>query len=278
MDKQYIKIKIFTLGETASRIATKPSLCHDLEMYHFTHEEDVQDIYLKYIISNADIIFVIADLADVFAAETIVQVVDALLNHKKRFISILSAPNDFKNPLNGIAENLRHKSSVLVVEDQNDISINAGETIIEKFETIIDSLCYLIDEEIVEMRALEDTFSSLIFLERFFDQKCELYLYSNLTEKQVKEELERRSKFRRLLEQANQVWIKCSVVQGKVSIYKTNDKIYDFAELIEMTLDEDANFIVSPCSLSSEMNFDRKIEKIIATVLIDISVNHKTHT
>jgi len=130
---------------------------------------------------------------------------------------------------------LRAKSSILVVENQHAISFNSQCTIQQKFAKIISGLLNMIDVKIELLRALDDWFSSLIAMNRFFEQKCDIYLYLNYSVKDFK----KIPGIGARLEELSQIWIRYHVD------LMTNDAKLDsyneFMEFIESSIDENAS-------------------------------------
>jgi len=102
-------------------------------------------------------------------------------------------------------------------------------------ETILNTLCQVIDNEINTYRMHEYDCSALITLESFFENKGELNIYVNYTHRQLKKELEDATILQAQLEEASKVWMKFD------SMEKSSQTIIDCIELIEENVDEDAD-------------------------------------
>ena len=241
--QKYIRIKTINLGAVAASTIVESSLFNNLKTYNIIHAEDVNEASIRHFINDSDIVFLVADLDDDFVVKNILKITEILSNNEKIFSTILANADTLEVPILWIQKSIRDKSSLLVVENQDDISIKSESTISQKFKKIIYSLCDLIDVEIKELYVQETILSSLISLNTFFGEKCDLYLYVDYTEDQVRLEVEENLIFYSLMEESNQVCIRHPFFTED---QESNNKIYNFIDFCESIIDEDTDCYLSP--------------------------------
>lgn len=249
--QKYIRIRIIDLGLLALNVYVDTSLFNDMQRYGVIKEKDIDDENLKYFIDDSDIVVLVADMDDDFAVENILKITEFLSDQKKLFVTLLANIDLSQDRMAWILKNVQQKSSVLIVENQEDIDISSGITKHQKFTRIISELCDFIDEEIQEIRMLDDFFSSLINMNRFFYQNYELFLFVNYTKKQFE-------KIEIPLEESSQIWIRCPFDEAD------NAEVINFIEFIEMKANEDA-----PIFISNKTN--RNTTEMEFTILLAVS-------
>ena len=263
--QKYIKIKIINLGVVACSVTIETALFNDMQTYNIAHAEGMSEPSIKHFINDSDIVLLVADLDDDFVIKNILTIINVLTKYKKMFLTILANVDISEAPILQILKSVRDKSSLLVVENQNDFSIKSERTISQKFKKIIYSLCDLIDVEIKELCVQETILSSLISLNSFFGAKCELYLYAEYTEELARLEVKQDLKLGSLLKESNQIWIRHPFVKEDQI---PHNKISNFIDFFESQIDEDATCFLSPNLHSSKATVETKV-----TVLIAISNN-----
>ncbi len=242
VEKKYIKIKMIGMGAVALSALEELSLFDDMQSYAVIR--DVDKVRLEHFIDNSDIIFLVADLDDHSVVQDISKITDILSTCKKRFVTILANVKEEQIMMSKIVKDIRQKSSLLIVEHQEDIEISTAATIRQKFKKIINALYALIDVEINEVRVHSTMLSSLISLNSFFDERCELFIYSDSLEK-LRLSIKNEERFNQIIENAKQAWIAHPFIDDDT---ESIVKIYGFIGSIEESIDEDAPCFLSPRS------------------------------
>ncbi|MCI0500666.1 MAG: hypothetical protein L0Y61_02825 [Epsilonproteobacteria bacterium] len=253
--QKYIRIRMIGVGTVASGICVDLSLYNDTQKYSIIKEEDIFEGNLGQFIDDSDIVFLVADMSDDFVVANILKITKIITHSNKLFVSILANVDSNKDGISVILKDLREKSSILVVENQYDISLNPHNTMQQKFTKIISGLLNLIDVEIGVLRALEYDFSSLITMNSFFEQKFELYLYSNYSIKNFKKIPDIRAK----LEDLSQIWIRFYLEENDYAKSKS------FIEYIISAIDEDASY-----HLTYKTDGSKILDEIEVTTLISV--------
>ena len=127
----YIRIKVILLGETASQVKISDSL-NEVDFYCITQEKDIEVSHIEHYIGDADIVLLLANGDDVFAAEHICPVMEILNRNKKLYVKIIANEKSFSASNNKLGDILT--SSLLIVENQEDPAIKAEVGTVRKME------------------------------------------------------------------------------------------------------------------------------------------------
>ena len=262
--QKYIKIRTIFLGTVAKSVNMHMDsmLYNDLQTYNVVQQKDLDSISWQDMMES-DIIFIVADLDDRFVMQNILKVIDLLSQYKCALVTILSNIESTQ-----IVKEIRQKSSLLIIEDQEDVNISKEPSLSKKITKIIYALYNLIDIEIEIITCMDCDFSSLVNLNRFFDTKYDLRIYFVYTIEQLSEEIREKERFGSLVDKASKIWIGSKSYNNK-NVYALRS-IHD---LIESNIDEDADFFISNIPYSSN-----NIKDTQATILTDVLYDTKEGT
>ncbi len=229
---KYIRTRVILLGETASQVKIS-ELLNDVSVYSVTQKNEVNVSNIEQYIGDADIVLLLANGDDASALEHIHTVIKILNRNEVLYVRIIANAKAFSASKTKVGD--IQTSSLLIVENQENLSIKVEVSTLKKMETVLDALCQLIDNEINTYRVHENDCSALITLESFFIDKGDLHLYTFNTYNEFKDTLKNDLELRLHLEKALGVWLKFS------SVEKSSQEIVNFIELIEENLDENAD-------------------------------------
>ncbi len=229
---EYIRIRVILLGETASQVNIHDTF-NDVDFYCITQKNDIDVNHIESYISDADIVLLLANGDDTFAVEHIFTITDLLNRNKKLYVKIIANEKAFSTSNNKSRDILT--SSLLIVENQADPTLKIEVDTVRKIETILNTLCQVIDNKINTYRMHEYDCSALIILKSFFEEKGELFIYKYNTYDEFQFSVKNDVNLQIYLEKSSQIWLKFNTIET------FSQEILNYIELIEENIDEDAD-------------------------------------
>ena len=269
---EYIRIRVILLGEDLSDINLDVSAFHDVDILTISElttldfsqntlesetlvpnktrlkpsfpvftENLLNRVTLECFVNDADIVFLVANGNDKFAVKNICTIIEILDKNRVLYVKILANKQSFSLCKDKNGDIL--VSNILIIENQKYYRSDADISSVRKMETILNTLCQVIDNEINTYRMHEYDCSALITLESFFKAKGELFIYQYYIYDDFKLSVKNDVNLQNDLKKSSHVWLKFYAIE------KLSHEILNCIELIEKNIDEDADLYFD-CSYS----------------------------
>lgn len=229
-----IRIKVILLGETASSMILD-NMRSDVGFYKIRPNKEINMDEFKVYCNDTDIVLLVADLNNNFAVKNICTIMEMLYRNEILYTSIIAN----EKALPKCKENT--PLSMIIIENQNDPTLQTLSTILKKMERIIFSLCQVIENKIFTYQILGDAFSALITLQSFFEDQGEFQLYIDYDYLDFEKVLADNAILRSNIEEASKSWI---TFDSEESSLKEKEA---FMDIFEMIADEDADLNYDIC-------------------------------